>query len=161
MELPQPQKEHEWLKRLEGTWSYEHDCSMGPGQPASKATGTETVRSLGGLWYLCEGRGEMPGGGPATTLMTLGYDPARKRYVGTFIGSMMTHLWTYDGGLDASGKVLTLDTEGPSFTAEGKMTKYKDIIEFKGDDHRTLTSQALGDDGKWHQFMTAHYRRKK
>ena len=57
--------------------------------------------------------------------------------------------------------MLTLDTEGPSFAGEGKMAKYKDMIEFKSDDHRVLTSHVLGDDGKWHQFMTAHYRRKK
>ena len=91
--------------------------------------------------------------------MTLGYDPARKRFVGTFIGSMMTHLWVYDGALDAAGKVLTLDAEGPTSPAEGKMAKYQDIIEFKSDDHRVLSSQMLGDDGKWHHFMTANYRR--
>ena len=45
--------------------------------------------------------------------MTLGYDPVQKRFVGTFIGSMMTHMWIYNGTLDAAGKVLTLDTEGP------------------------------------------------
>ena len=61
----------------------------------------------------------MPGGGPATTLMTLGYDPEKKRFVGTWIGSMMTHLWIYDGALDAAGKVLTLDAEGPSFAGDG------------------------------------------
>jgi hypothetical protein len=93
--------------------------------------------------------------------MTLGYDPVKKRYVGTFIGSMMTHMWVYDGQLDAAGKVLTLDTEGPSFTAEGKMARYKDVIELKDDNHRTLSSSFLGDDGQWHHFMTANYRRVK
>lgn len=134
---------------------------MEPGKPPEKFKGTESVRSLGGLWVLAEGQGEMPGGGAMTTLMTLGYDPPTKRYVGTFIGSMMTHLWVYDGALDAAERVLTLDTEGPSMAAEGKMTKYKDVIEFKSGDHRVLTSHMLGDDGKWHPFMTAHYRRKK
>jgi hypothetical protein len=157
----EPQKEHQWLQQLVGEWTFESDCSMGPDQPPSKFNGTETVRSLGGLWVLCEGRGEMPGGGIGTTLMTLGYDPLRKRYVGTFVGSMMTHLWVYDGQLDAAGKVLTLDTEGPSFTGDGKMVKYQDIIEFKSNDHRVLSSQTLGDDGKWHGFNTANYRRKK
>jgi hypothetical protein len=103
----------------------------------------------------------MPEGGVSTTLATLGYDPQKQRYVGTFIGSMMTHLWVYDGTLDAAGRVLTLDTEGPDFSAEGKMAKYKDVIEFKSDDHRELTSHMLGDDGQWHGFMTGHYRRKK
>jgi Protein of unknown function (DUF1579) len=110
---------------------------------------------------LCEGRGQVPGGGIATTIMTLGYDPAKRRFVGTFIGSMMTNLWVYDGELDAAAKVLTLDSEGPSFSEEGKMARYKDVIEIKSDDRRVLTSSFLGDDGKWHQFMTANYRRTK
>jgi hypothetical protein len=103
----------------------------------------------------------MPGGGIGITQMTLGYDPLKKRFVGTFIGSMMTHLWIYDGVLDAAGKVLTLDTEGPSFTDPTKMIKYQDIIEIKNADYRILSSQTLGEDGQWHPFMTAHYRRKK
>jgi hypothetical protein len=157
----QPQKEHEWLHKLVGEWTSEAECVMGPNQPPAKFKGTERVRSLGGLWVLCEGQGEMPGGGLATTLMTLGYDPQRKRYVGTFIGSMMTHLWLYDGFLDEAGRVLTLDTEGPNFAAEGKMTKFKDVIELVSDDQRMLTSHMLGEDGKWLGIMTAHYRRTK
>jgi hypothetical protein len=156
----EPQKEHQWLEQLVGEWTYEVEASMEPGKPPQKLSATESVRSIGGLWVLCEGRGQMPGGGTATTVMTLGYDPVKKRYVGTFIGSMMTHLWVYDGGLDPAGKVLTLDTEGPSFSAEGKMAKYQDVIEIKSGDHRVLSSRTLGDDGKWNRFMTAHYRRK-
>jgi hypothetical protein len=156
----EPQKEHQWLQRLVGEWTCEGEATMAPGQPPSKWKGTETVRSLGGVWILAEGQGEMPDSGSATTLMTLGYDPVRKRFVGTFIGSMMTHMWLYEGGLDAGGMILTLDTEGPNMAAEGKTARYKDIIEFKNDDHRLLSSEMLGDDGEWHRFMTATYRRK-
>ncbi|MGH8495895.1 MAG: DUF1579 domain-containing protein [Gammaproteobacteria bacterium] len=157
----EPQKEHHWLQRLVGEWAYEIECSMGPGQPPFKSAGSETVRSLGGLWMVAEGQGEMPDGGAATTIMTLGYDPRKQRFTGTFIASMMTHLWVYDGALDAAGKVLTLDAEGPNFTADGKMTKFQDAIELRSDDHRVLTSRMLGDDGEWQEFVTAHYRRKK
>jgi hypothetical protein len=157
----EPQKEHEWLHRLVGEWTFEADCSMGPGQPATKNKGSETVRSLGGLWVVGDGQGEMPGGGKAIMQLTLGYDPGRKRFVGSWIGSMMTHMWVYEGALDASGQVLTLATEGPSFAGDGKMAKYQDIIEFKSDDHRLLRSRTLNDDGSWNEFMTAHYRRKK
>jgi hypothetical protein len=165
----QPQKEHQWLQKLVGEWTFENEAMMGPDQPPLKSTGTETVRclghgesrSLGGLWFLAEGQGEMPcSGEPATTLMTLGYDPQKQRYVGTWIGSMMTYLWIYDGELDASETVLTLHNEEPSMSGGDKMTKYKDVIEFKSDDHRVLTSHVLTDDGQWEQFMTAHYRRK-
>ncbi len=155
----QPQKEHQWLDRFLGKWTYESEYSMGPDQPPSNSKGFEVVRSLGGLWTIGEGEGEMPDGGTGKTLMTLGYDPQSDRYIGTFIGSMMTHLWIYNGSLDATEKVLTLDTEGPNFS-QSAMAKYKDIIEFVSDDHRVLTSQILGEDGNWNQFMTAHYRRK-
>jgi Protein of unknown function (DUF1579) len=155
----EPQKEHRWLQKLVGDWTYEGEAIMEPGKPAEKFRGTESVRSLGGLWILAEARGEMPDGDPATMLMTLGFDPQRKRFVGTWIGSMMTHLWVYDGGLDAHERVLTLDSEGPAMAAEGQMGKYQDVIELKSDAHRVLTSQMLGPDGKWRQFMTANYRR--
>jgi len=160
MQPVEPQMEHHWLHKLIGEWTYENESVMAPGEPPVKFTGTETVRSLGGLWVLCEGQGSMPGGGTASLMFTLGYDTSRKRFVGTFIGSMMTNLWVYDGQLDAAGKVLTLDTEGPSFTATDKLAKYKDIFEMKSDDHRVLTSNVQGDDGKWQCFMTANYYRK-
>ena len=157
----EPQKEHQWLHKLVGEWTCEAEATMEPGKPPEKSSGTESVRSLGGLWILAEGQGEMPGCGPATMMMTLGYDPQKKRYVGTWIGSMMTHLWVYDGSLDAAEKVLTLDAEGPSMAGDGKMAQYRDVIELKSDDHRVLTSHVRGDDGTWQAFMTAHYRRRK
>ncbi|HSO74253.1 MAG TPA: DUF1579 domain-containing protein [Blastocatellia bacterium] len=158
----EPQKEHLWLHKLLGEWTSEMSMSE---ETQEKSTGSETVRKLGDLWVLCEGRGEMPGGGTAHMLMTLGYDPRKKRYVGTWVGSMMTWMWIYEGSLDATQKVLTLSSEGPQFTPEGKIVdgksaKYRDVIEFKSDNHRVLTSHVLGEDGKWNQFMTAHYRRK-
>lgn len=154
----EPQDQHRWLERLVGEWHSEMEASMAPGQPPVMHKGTESVRSLGGLWLLCEGR---PSGDTGATLMTLGYDPARGRFVGTFVGSMMTNMWVYDGVLDAAGRVLTLDTEGPSFTAPGKTSKYKDTIELLDDGGRLLKSTFLGDDGQWHHFMTATYRRAK
>jgi hypothetical protein len=63
--------------------------------------------------------------------------------------------------MDAAGKILTLNAEGPSCMDEGKsLAKYQDIIEIVGDGHRTLTSRMLRGDGEWIQFMKAHYRRK-
>lgn len=156
-----PQKEHDWLCQIVGEWTYEHECLMGPDQPPAKFTGMESVRSLGGLWVIGESQGEMPEGGTMTSIITLGYDPTRQRFVGTFIASMMTHLWIYEGTLDAAGKVLTLDTEGPSFTDPAKRVRYQDIVELQSADERLLYSQFLGEDGTWRRFLTARYRRKK
>lgn len=156
----EPQKQHEWLQQLVGEWTYESECTMEPGKPPEQFKGTETVRSIGGLWVQGEGCGEMPGGGMGTMLITLGYDPQKERYVGTFIGSMMTHLWLYEGSLDAAEKVLTLNSEGPSCSGEGKLARYKDVIELKNADHRVMASYIMSDDGAWSTVMTANYHRK-
>jgi len=156
-----PTREHEWLQQLVGEWTYEGEATMEPGKPPETFKGTESVRSVGGLWVLGEGRGEMPDGGMATTMLTLGYDPQKRRYVGTWIGSMMAYLWIYDGSMDAAAKVLTLDAEGPGFAPDGALAKYQDVITLESEDHRVLRSRALRDDGTWNEFMTAHYRRKR
>ncbi len=73
--MAKPQQEHEWLQQLVGEWDFEGECMMAPDQPPMKSTGTCSTRSLGGLWFLCEGSGEMPGGGMMNSIITLGYDP--------------------------------------------------------------------------------------
>jgi hypothetical protein len=158
--MTEPQKQHQWLQKLIGEWTCETEVKMGNEQSPTKSTGTEQVRSLGGFWVLAEGQGEMPGCGLATTLMSLGYDTQKQRYVGTWMGSMMDYLWVYDGELDATEMTLTLNSVGPTMTGEGKMEQYKDVIEFKSDTHRVMTSHMLGEDGQWHHFMTVNYWRK-
>lgn len=60
---------------------------------------------------------------------TLGFDSVKGRFVGTFVSSCMTLLWPYDGQLDSAMKVVTLDSEGPSFAGDGTLAKCQDIIE--------------------------------
>jgi hypothetical protein len=156
----EPRKEHQWLARMAGEWTYEMEAEGEPGEPPIRDSGTESVRSLGGIWMMCEAGAVMPDGTEATSIMTLGYDPDRGRFTGTFISSMMTYLWVYEGELDPPGNVLTLDAEGPAYTGEGMM-KYRDTIEFQDDDHRIQKSSYQRTDGGWHEFMTTHYRRAK
>jgi hypothetical protein len=156
--IPQPQAEHRWLQRLLGEWTYE--IEFGPEHHGGKATGTERGRAIGDLWVQLEGTGQMPGSsGPTVSIMTLGFDTAKGRFTGTFIGSMMTHQWLYDGELDVAHDRLTLTSEGPSMSAEGTMALYRDVIEFQTDDRRTLTASMQQPDGTWQPFMTASYRR--
>jgi len=161
MKAPEPTEEHRWLLRLVGEWTYEIEASMGPDKPPMKSVGEQSNRALGQLWLLGEGRTVTPNGDPGVTMMTLGYDPAKKKVVGTFIASMMTHLWPYEGMLDADRKVLTLDSEGPSFADPTKNAPYQDIFELVSDDHYILRSRAPGPDGEWVEFMEGHYRRKR
>jgi len=160
MKKAEPQSEHKWLQQLVGDWTYELDGTEGPGKPSKKLAGTEHVRSLGDIWVVAEGKGQMPDGATMTSIMTIGYDPQKQRYVGTWVGSPMTALWVYDGALDASGHVLTLESEGPDMSIDGKTARYRDLIAIESRDVRTLTGFMLGDDGEWRRFMRAVYRRR-
>ena len=157
-----PSKEHEWLKKLVGEWTFESKEMAGEGQDVF--LGSESVRSLGDLWIVSEGRGNSPATESHRTLMTLGFDARRGRFAGNFVASMMTHHWVYDGALSDDGKSLLLDCEGPSMldgAPPGRMVKYQDIIEWVDDDHRLLLGQIQGDDGQWQQFMRSDYYRVK
>lgn len=158
----EPQKEHEWLRKLVGEWTSETEIALAPDQPPTKFVGTESGKMLGDLWVQVQGQGEMPGGGIGYTVMTLGFDPPKNAYVGTWIGSMMTYLWPYNGKVDPNGNILRLDSEGPNcMTQDGTTAKYQDVIEFHDDDYRTLKGHMMGPDGQWQQMMVCHYRRKK
>lgn len=154
MQPPKPQAEHDWLHRLVGDWAYAVEATVGPDQPPMTETGTESVRSLGGLWTVGEWKSA-----DSTSLMTLGFDPAAGKFVGTFASSMTTYLWTYSGTLNDAKTVLTLDAVGPSFTGDGTMASYQDVIEFLPDGRRTLSSRIKQPDGTWIHFMTATYTR--
>jgi hypothetical protein len=156
MEKPEALQEHRWLRQLVGEWTFEGEATMGPDQTPEAFKGVERVRQLGDVWFLAEGAGE---GGGSMSVATLGYDPQKKRFVGTFIASMMPHLWIYDGSLDAAERVLTLETEGPSMAGDGTTSKYKDVIEVESADRRSMSSHMQGGDGAWTQVMRMSYRR--
>ncbi|AVA34843.1 uncharacterized protein DUF1579 [Cupriavidus metallidurans] len=158
--------EHRWLQKLVGRWVGEGEAQMGPEAPPEKWKIPEQVSQVGDVWVQARAEGEFPGCGSAVTIMTLGYDPVRKHFVGTFIGSMMTHMWVYEGDLEADGRTLTLRADGPAFGAdgnvvEGKTAKYRDVVAMVDDDHRTLTSFMQADNGEWMQIVQARYRREK
>ncbi|MCB5202714.1 DUF1579 domain-containing protein [Neorhizobium sp. T786] len=154
MEMVKPQAEHGFLQKLVGTWE------VTAPEMAGHVPWTENVRSLEGIWFVCESRGEMPGCGEASIMMTLGFDAARRKYVASWVGSMMDHLWVYEGDLSADGTTLSLYTTGPDHQNPGKAGEYREQIVFKNDDHRIFNSSARQPVGSWKQFMEAHYHRK-
>jgi hypothetical protein len=81
--------------------------------------------------------------------------------VGTFVASVMTSLWIYEGCVDESGTQLILDTMGPSFTGGSELVPYQDRIQMVNEDHRIMTSHMPDGQGGWVCFMTAHYHRMK
>jgi hypothetical protein len=155
-----PTSEHAWLQQLVGDWTITSTVDMGPdGGGATTVEGTESVRSIGGLWVIGEGQAEIQGD-PTHSVITLGFDPAKQAFVGTWLDSSQPFLWHYTGSLDETRKILALDAEGPSWEDPTKTASYRDSIEIKSADHRVLTSAVKNPDGTWTTFLRADYRRK-
>ena len=161
MQMPEATPEHHWLLQLVGDWDLTSECSMGPDQPTSKSTGTQKTRALGSMWTLGEMETPGPDGQPMQSLITLGFDPQRGKFVGSFIASCMTFHWLYEGTLDPERRVLTLDAQGPSFSGDGTMANYQDIIEVVDPNTYLFSSRIQSADGSWTIFMNGtHVRRK-
>jgi hypothetical protein len=158
MGMSPPVKQHAWLHRFEGDWDSEGEIVMDPSQPPMKITGFDRARMIGGFWVVSEGRGNEMN---FESRLTLGYDEKKQKYVGTWVDSMSSHLWHYEGTVDAAGRILTLETEGPQPDVPGKNVPFREVTEFKSDDHRVFTSSRLNADGKWATLVTIHFRRRK
>lgn len=154
---PKPEPEHAWLAELAGEWETNAEAVMEPGKEPIKCNGEESARMIGNFWIQSEIKNPTFG---MTGIMTLGYDPAKKKFIGTWIDSMTNHMWKYEGTLDKTGKILTLEAEGPNMMSPGKMAKFRDITEVKGKDLKVLTSEMQTEDGKWVKFMTMTAKRK-
>lgn len=150
-DMPKPVKEHEWLQKMfVGEWAGTGECMMEPGKTI-KCEGTESCKAVGGHWIQSTMKGKFAGM-DMTGVMQVGYDPKTKKFIGTWIDSMGGHMYQYTGSVDATGKVLTLESEGP-MPGTDKMVKMKDVTEFKSDTEKTMTSFILMED-KWVQCMT-------
>jgi hypothetical protein len=140
--MPQPGREHEMLKKDVGTWDATVEMFMEPGAPASVSKGTEVVTTLGGFWQVSEFKSEMMGQ-PFEGRGATGYDPAKKKWVGTWIDTMTPGYYTVEGTYDAATKTLTATMEGPD--PSGAVTKIKETTEWKDADTRVFTMYAPDD----------------
>ena len=88
---PKPEKEHQWLQQFVGEWTTDAEVIMEPGKPPTKCEGTESVRTVGGMWTISEIK-STPAGQPMVGIMTLGdiadKDPNDETEVGASLGDI-------------------------------------------------------------------------
>jgi hypothetical protein len=157
-EMPGPVEEHGLLQKFVGEWESEGEAFMAPGQPPTKLKGIESSRMIGGFWFVAQIKSSVPDF-PYEQILTLGYDPAKKKYIGTVIDSMTSHIWQLEGTFDATGNVLAWETEGPVPDPENP-SKFREVMELKGSDHKVFTSSVLGQNGSWNTVIRIDIRRK-
>lgn len=157
-DFPKPGKEHDWLKQLEGEWDCAAEFYHGPEPMKMKAT--ESARmSLNGFWLTTTFKGEFFGA-PFEGRVVLGYSPYKKKYVGTWVDSMIPHLFASEGELDAAGKVLSMSVDAVH-PETGQPVKERWVTEIAGPDKHTFTFYGPGPDGKEKKNGEIVYTRKK
>jgi hypothetical protein len=156
---PKPGPEHEHLKKAAGVWDATVEMSEAPGKPPAVSKGTETSAMIaGGLWLVTDFKSEMMGQ-PFEGHGVSGYDPAKKKYVGTWVDSWSSSVGVSEGSFDPATKKETsfMDMVDPA----GKPTKMKMEVEWKDDDTRVFTMWGPGPDGKPFPGLKITYKRRK
>lgn len=154
---PKPTEAHAWLKKFEGEWeAVGRPASPTPGMSEFRGGGVGTM--FGDFWVEIRQHADM-GGVKFKAIQTIGYDPEKKKYFGTWIDTNSSHMWFYEGDLDASGKKLSLVAEGPSFIDPTQTAKYRDSYEFVSDDHYIARAEIQDPAGQWILMMTSEVTR--
>jgi len=158
-ESPKPTSEHAALARSEGTWDASVETSMGPpGTPPQKSKGVETNRiCCGGLWMITDYKSN-PGSAPFEGHGMTGYEPAKKKYVSTWVDSDLTTPMTSEGTYDAATRTLTMRG---SMNSRGKTLQWRNVEVWKDDDTRQFTQYMRGPGGKETPGVSITYTRRK
>jgi Protein of unknown function (DUF1579) len=109
MEFSNPGEGHKFLDQFVGKWDLVTRMWMeGPDKPPNETKGaSESKWVLEGRFLLEESTGQMMGM-PYKSLNYIGFDNYKKKYVLSYIDSMGTAMYTGEGKLDPSNKVMTV-----------------------------------------------------
>jgi hypothetical protein len=103
--LATPGAPHQLLAGLEGCWTTRTKAWMGPDQPPVEASGTcEQKMILGGRYLQQEYTGVMMGE-PFSGFNLIGFDNQRQKFVSTWIDTMSTGIYYFEGQADAAGTI--------------------------------------------------------
>lgn len=98
---------HKLLGSLAGAWNTKTKAWMKTDKPPMEGTGTcEQKMILGGRYLQQEYNGEMMGT-PFTGINIIGFDNHIQKYVSTWIDSMSTGIYFFEGTASADGTTIT------------------------------------------------------
>jgi len=155
MSAPKPGPEHQMLARDAGVWDANVESWMEPGKPPAVSKGVETNTMMGGMWLLTEFKGDFMGA-PFQGHGVTGYDPVKKKFVGTWVDTMSMAQNLSEGTYDPTTKTLTGYVDGPG--PDGKPARMKQVSEWKDPDTRVFTMYPPGGNDP---MMRITYKRKK
>jgi hypothetical protein len=151
-QMPQPTEEHAEILRGAGSWEGTMKAWM-PGMPESSMSCKEENVAFGPFWLVstfeCDFMG-MPYRGQGS----VGYDPMKQKYVGTWYDNMSPTLAVMEGEEDAAGK-LTMRWTAP--TMDGSIQPHRYELVHQGDSY---VSTFFVGEGAGTKTMEMHMKRK-
>ncbi len=159
--LMTPTKAHEEMAHEVGVWDAESTTWEKPDAEPMTSKGLETNKMLGKMWLLSEYEGDYQGM-KFQGRMQLGYDPLKKKYVGTWVDTISPFIFSMEGDYDAATHTLTLMMHGTS-AMTGKPETAKNVTRYTDEDTKVfeMYMPVEGQDGKWWKMMEIKYKRRK
>ena len=148
-----PSSEQQFLTKLAGTWDATITMTMGVGgQMVSKGTEVNTL-VCGDKWMTTHFSAEMMGM-PFEGHGMIGWDAAKKRYVGTWIDVFSESMVQMEGDVSDGKLVWEYDNK-----IMGMTHQLRDVMTIRGEDERQLLSSIVSDDGPVEQMRIEFTRR--
>ena len=108
--LASPGEPHKLLASMAGTWNTTTKSWMDPNQPPEETTGTcKQTMLMDGRFLEQECTGTMMGQ-PFNGRGVTGYDNHTKKYVATWMDSMGTGIYFFEGSAGSDGKTITMES---------------------------------------------------
>lgn len=108
VEASTPGESHKYLDHFVGKWETSSRLWWeGPNRPPSESKGNAEIKWIMEGRFLLEEQTDQVMDKPHKSMILTGYDNYKKKYITSFIDNMQTGMYTSEGTLDKSGKVLT------------------------------------------------------
>ncbi len=156
--LATPGSPHKLLASMVGSWNTKTKSWMEPKKPPMESTGTcEQKMLLDGRFLQQECTGDMMGE-PFTGIGVTGYDNHTKKYVTTWMDSMGTGIYFFEGTASADGKTITQKSRYDD-PVEGPM-KWRAVTKIVDNNTEVFEMYGTGKNGKETKMMEITYTRK-
>lgn len=156
--LATPGKPHKMLAGMAGSWQTRTRAWMNPGDPPVESTGTsEQIMLLGGRYLQQDFHGDMMGT-PFTGMGVTGFDNHRGKFVSTWMDSMSTGIFYFEGTADADERTITQACRYDD-PFKGPMTM-RTVTRIVNDDTHEFEMYGIDKSGNEEKMMEITYTRK-
>lgn len=135
-QIPEAPPEMKVYKQDIGTWDCVVKFYYDPNAEPVESKATEVNRMVGEMWAISDFTGEIMGA-PFHGSSQMGYDPVKKKYVGTWVDSMSPFSIQMEGTYDEKEKALT--SFGKMKDPTGAEMDGKWVVKYKNENERSMT----------------------